>query len=134
MPFPLRFAFVENEPLQLLIDGGWVFFCSSAAAVGCRRLAHRTPLARRDKIEAALIAGLFAVLVHSLFDFGLETLGVLLPFAAVFGTVLGRARAVVSNPHAGGGLGQAALAARLCGLIVGVAHRPLMPATTISTH
>ena len=45
---------------------------------------------RRDKIEAALVCGLVAVLVHSTVDFGLETLGVLLPFAAILGTVLGR--------------------------------------------
>ncbi len=47
---------------------------------------------RRDKIEAALLAGVFAVLVHSFVDFGLETLGVLLPFAAVLGMILGRHR------------------------------------------
>ena len=52
---------------------------------------------RRDKIEAALVAGLFAVLVHSTVDFGLETLGVLLPFAAVLGMVLGRLRPPRSN-------------------------------------
>jgi tetratricopeptide (TPR) repeat protein len=45
---------------------------------------------RRDKVEAALVAGLFAVLAHSMVDFGLETLGVLLPFVAVLAIVLGR--------------------------------------------
>jgi tetratricopeptide (TPR) repeat protein/O-antigen ligase len=89
MAFPLRFAFVENEPLQLLIEGGWFFFLLMALAVALViwQIARR---GRRDWIEAALLAGLFAVLVHSTVDFGLETLGVLLPFAAVLGTVLGR--------------------------------------------
>jgi tetratricopeptide (TPR) repeat protein/O-antigen ligase len=89
MAFPLRFAFVENEPLQLLIEGGWFFFLLMALAVGFAiwQIARR---GRRDRIEAALLAGLFAVLVHSTVDFGLETLGVLLPFTAVLGTVLGR--------------------------------------------
>ena len=91
MAFPLRFAFVENEPLQLLIDCGWFFFLLIAVALGIAvwQIARR---GRRDKIEAALVAGLFAVLVHCTVDFGLETLGVLLPFSAVLGTVLGRLR------------------------------------------
>ena len=36
--------------------------------------------------------GCSAITVHNLVDFGLETLGVLLPFMAVLGTVLGRLR------------------------------------------
>jgi tetratricopeptide (TPR) repeat protein len=90
MPFPVRFAFVEDEPLQLLIDCGWFFFALLAGAllvlIGWRIVRH----GRRDKIEAALLGGLFAVLAHGVLDFGLETLGVLVPFAAILGTVLGR--------------------------------------------
>jgi tetratricopeptide (TPR) repeat protein len=91
MPFPIRFAFVENEPLQLLIDCGWLFFGVLTAVlglVGWRVVRH----ARRDRIEAALLAGLFAVLAHSVLDFGLETLGVLIPFTAILATILGRLR------------------------------------------
>jgi len=89
MPFPLRFAFVENEPLQLLIDCGWFFtaLIAAASALVAWQIIRR---GRRDKIEAALVAGLFAVLVHNTVDFGLETLGILLPFMAVLGAVLGR--------------------------------------------
>jgi tetratricopeptide (TPR) repeat protein len=89
MPFALRFAFVENEPLQLLIDCGWLFTLLLVAATGIVvwQLARRT---RSDQIEAALVAGLFAVLVHNTVDFGFETLGILLPFMAVLGVVLGR--------------------------------------------
>lgn len=91
-PFALRFAFVENEPLQLLIDGGWFFFALLVAATGFLvvRFARH---ARRDRIEAALVAGLVAVLGHNLFDFGLETPGVLLPFAGILATLLGRTHA-----------------------------------------
>jgi tetratricopeptide (TPR) repeat protein len=88
-PFPLRFAFVENEPLQLLIDSGWLFYGVMVATllfVGWRVIRR----GRRDRIEAALVAGLVAVLVHGVFDFGLETLGVLVPFTAILATVLGR--------------------------------------------
>jgi tetratricopeptide (TPR) repeat protein/O-antigen ligase len=98
MPFALRFAFVENEPLQLLIDCGWLFTLLLAAAavpVVWRLVRH----GRRDKIEAALVAGLFAVAVHNTVDFGFETLGILLPFMAVLGVVLGRLPA--SAPEAG---------------------------------
>ena len=89
--FPLRFAFVENEPLQLLLDSGWILFAALGIAVGFliwQIVRH----GRRDNIDAALIAALFAIVVHNLVDFGLETLGVLLPVMAVLGTLLGRAQ------------------------------------------
>jgi tetratricopeptide (TPR) repeat protein len=97
MPFALRFAFVENEPLQLLIDCGWLFMFLLALSAGLViwQLARR---GRRDQIEAALVAGLFAVIVHNTVDFGFETLGILLPFMAVLGVVLGRLPA--STPKA----------------------------------
>jgi Flp pilus assembly protein TadD len=88
-PLPVRFDFVENQPLQLLIDSGVIAFalvCTGVAYV-VRRLIRE---GRRDRIEAALVAGMLAVLVHNLVDFGLETLGVLLPFMAMLGTTLGR--------------------------------------------
>lgn len=91
LPFSIRFAFVENQPLQLLIDCGWLFFLligAAAVTVGWQIARH----GRRDKIEAALVAGLFVVMVHGIVDFGLETLGVLLPFTAILATVLGRLR------------------------------------------
>jgi tetratricopeptide (TPR) repeat protein len=97
-PFPLRFAFVENEPLQLLIDCGWAFFALLLVSGGLVAWGF-VRRARRDKIEAALVAGLFAVLVHNLVDFGLETPGVWLPFAGILATVLARGR----GPASGGG-------------------------------
>ncbi len=91
-PFSLRFAFVENEPLQLLIDCGWLL--CGLLFLGFGLVAWDLfRYARRDRIEAALLAGLFAVLVHNLVDFGFETPGILLPFLAILATVLGRARA-----------------------------------------
>jgi tetratricopeptide (TPR) repeat protein len=88
-PFPIRFEFLENEVLQLLVDSGWVFFVVLTIVAGVigwvviRR-------GRRDPIEAALAAGLIGVLGHNTVDFGLETLGILVPFMAVLGTMLGR--------------------------------------------
>jgi O-antigen ligase/polysaccharide polymerase Wzy-like membrane protein len=119
MPFPLRFSFVENEPLQLLIDCGWFFFLVIAAAlailIGWRIIRH----GRRDRIEAALLAGLFAVLAHSVLDFGLETLGVLVPFTAILATVLGRLKTAAEPPawtvRAGWGIAAAAGACALFG-------------------
>ncbi len=97
----LRFAFVECEPLQLLIDCGWGFSLLLLAAVVLVILAI-VRFGRRDRIEAALVAGAFAVGVHNVVDFGLETAGVLLPFALVVGTILGRAHGsherVVADP------------------------------------
>jgi tetratricopeptide (TPR) repeat protein len=89
IPLAVRFAFVESEPLQLLVDCGWFFFLvlSAGAVFVVWRVARH---GRRDRMESALLAGLFAVAVHSTVDFGLETLGVLLPFAAVCGATLGR--------------------------------------------
>ncbi|HVZ71744.1 MAG TPA: O-antigen ligase family protein [Polyangia bacterium] len=87
--FPIRFSFVESHPYQMLIDAGWPGFaallCGLALVV---RVLVRS--GRRDAIECALLAGVVAVAVHSLTDFGLETLGVLLPYCALLGTLLGR--------------------------------------------
>jgi tetratricopeptide (TPR) repeat protein len=90
--FPVTFAYVENHPLQLLIDSGWLLFGLVVASlvVVVREIVRR---GRRDKIEAAFLAGLFAVVAHSFVDFGLETLGVLLPFVGILGTVMGRCSA-----------------------------------------
>jgi hypothetical protein len=92
LPLAVRFAFVENEPLQLLLDCGWLFYLllASAGVYMAWRIGRK---GRHDRVEAALVAGLFAVAVHSTVDFGLETLGVLLPFAAVCGATLARSPA-----------------------------------------
>jgi tetratricopeptide (TPR) repeat protein/O-antigen ligase len=89
--FSITYAYLESHPLQLLVDSGWLLFLVIVAGVVIvvREIALR---GRRDRIEAALLAALFAVCAHSFVDFGLETLGVSLPFAAVLGTVLGRCR------------------------------------------
>jgi tetratricopeptide (TPR) repeat protein len=91
LPSPIRFTFLENEPLQLLVDSGWPLFALlvTAAVVVSWTFARRS---RRDMLEASLLAALFAVLTHGCVDFGLETLGILLPVSAVLGTLLGRTR------------------------------------------
>ncbi len=88
---PERFAFVENQPLHLLVEMGWVGFAALLVAVGwtARKVARR---GRGDAVEAALVAGVAAVFVHNLVDFGLETLGIILPFCAVLAVLLGRRR------------------------------------------
>jgi tetratricopeptide (TPR) repeat protein len=115
--FPIRFAFLENHPLQLLVDGGWLGFAAIAAAAGyvVWSIVKR---GRRDKIEAAFLAGLFAVVVHSFTDFGLEMLGVVLPFVAVLGTVLGRCHSVDEAPSPRGAWVAAGVA--VAGVIIGV--------------
>ena len=87
--FPITYAYLENHPLQLLVDSGWLLFAAVlvGVAVVVREIVRR---GRRDRIEAAFLAGLFGLTAHSFLDFGLETLGVALPFAAILGTVLGR--------------------------------------------
>jgi tetratricopeptide (TPR) repeat protein len=98
-PFPIRFAFVENEPLQYLIDCGWLPFAVIAVSFGIFgwQVIRR---GRRDRVEAALLSGLFAVLVHNLVDFGLETPGILLPFVAIAATVFARISPPSPSPKA----------------------------------
>jgi tetratricopeptide (TPR) repeat protein len=114
---PVRFAFVENHPLQLLIDSGWVltFVLAAGLVFATWQLFRR---GRREKLDAALIAGLFAVVVHSFVDFGLETPGVLLPFVAVLATVLGRCSGAGETSRASRAL---VVSIALGGLVVGVA-------------
>jgi tetratricopeptide (TPR) repeat protein len=87
--YPVTYAYVESHPLQLLIDSGWLLFGLIVASLMLVVL-EIVRRGRRDTIEAALLAGLFAITAHSFVDFGLETLGVLLPFVAILGTVMGR--------------------------------------------
>ncbi len=91
--FALRFAFVENEPLQLLVDCGWLFFL--VLGVGGRRSSPggscRGP-ARPDR-GGARLTGLVAVAVHSFVDFGLETLGCCCRSRRCCGATLGAAGA-----------------------------------------
>jgi len=83
------YEFLENQPLGILIEAGipGAFLVVVALVLTARHLRKR---ARRDKVEASLLAALAAVLAHNLVDFGLEVPGVLLPFAAVLGAVFGR--------------------------------------------
>jgi hypothetical protein len=113
--FAITYAYLENHPFQLLVDSGWPLFLLIVAAVVIvvREIVLR---GRRDRIEAALLAGLFAVTAHSFLDFGLETLGVALPFAAILGTVMGRCR----------GAQEASLSRRLTLGIAGLACASLL--------
>lgn len=92
----LRYDYLENLPLQLLVDYGVVGF---ALVVGAVLIVGRFLLARRPfrSSELAMLVGLLVVLAHNCVDFGLETLGISLPFTVVLGTVLGVVSARVSS-------------------------------------
>lgn len=82
-----RFQFVENAPLQLLIDLGWAgLVLMGMAAVWTWR---RSPI-RRDDVGMALLAALAAVAAHNLVDFGIETLGIRFCAVAIAGVIIGR--------------------------------------------
>jgi tetratricopeptide (TPR) repeat protein len=117
-PYALRFSFLENEPLQWLVDSGWLFFGCIVAAVALV-VWYLVRHARRDRIEGALLGGLIAVLVHSVVDFGLETMGVMLPFMAVLGVVVGRLNGNAGAPARGVNRGLAISGVAVAGLIVG---------------
>jgi tetratricopeptide (TPR) repeat protein len=89
LPATAWFQFVEDQPLGILIEAG---IAGMVVLLGLWLLVARKfwKLARRDRVEASLVAGLVAVLAHNIVDFGLETAGVLLPFCALLGTVFGR--------------------------------------------
>jgi tetratricopeptide (TPR) repeat protein len=85
-----RFEFVESAPLQALIDVGWPGL--AALVVGLAWVVRRVAaIWRRDYVAAALVAALAAVAAHNLVDFGLETMGIRLPFVAIAGVLIGRA-------------------------------------------
>jgi tetratricopeptide (TPR) repeat protein/O-antigen ligase len=89
LPAVSWFQFVENQPLGILIETG---IAAMVLLLGLWLVVARRfwKQARRDRVEASLVAGLVAVLAHNVVDFGLETLGVLLPFCALLGTIFGR--------------------------------------------
>ena len=89
LPATNWFQFVEDQPLGILIEAG---IAATLLLFGLWVLVARRfwKQARRDRVEASLVAGLVAVLAHNIVDFGLETAGVLLPFCALLGTLFGR--------------------------------------------
>jgi tetratricopeptide (TPR) repeat protein len=89
LPANIWFQFVEVQPVSILIETGIV---ATVVLLGLWLVVARRfwKQARRDRVEASLVAGLIAVLAHNFVDFGLETLGVLLPFCALLGTLFGR--------------------------------------------
>ena len=97
---PAWFEFVENQPVGILVETG---IAGALLLLGILILVARRfwKEARRDRVEASLVAGLVAVLAHNLVDFGLETLGVLLPFCALLGAIFGR-QATTRESNRGG--------------------------------
>ena len=87
--WPVWLQFVENQPVSILVETG---IAGAVLLLGILLLVGRRfwQEARRDRVEASLLAGLVAILAHNVFDFGLETPGVLLPFCALLGTAFGR--------------------------------------------
>jgi tetratricopeptide (TPR) repeat protein len=139
LPLSSRFEFVENAPLQALIDVGWPGLAALVIAVAwvIRKVAA---IWRRDYVAAALVAALVAVVAHNLVDFGLETMGIRLPFAAVAGVLIGRALGRGdderrSAPASGALSGRAGrvlgAAAVVVGLVVGLAAQLRTNATDL---
>ena len=96
-PSTVSFQFPENQPLGILIEAGIPGALLMLVGI-VLVVRHFAKNARRDRVEASLVAALVAVLAHNLTDFGLETLGVLLPFCAILGTLFGRQVVVPENP------------------------------------
>lgn len=120
-----RFEFVENAVLEALIDVGWAGL--AALVVASIWLARRVAAVwRSDYVAAALAGALVAVGVHNLADFGLETMGIRVPFAALGGMLIGRAISRGDDDRGGPGVrGRAGrlvvTATALVGLAVGLA-------------
>jgi tetratricopeptide (TPR) repeat protein len=98
LPMVSWFQFVEVQPVSILIETG---VAATALLLGLWLLVARRfwKQARRDRVEASLVAAVIAVLAHNTVDFGLETLGVLLPFCALLGTIFGRQDAIIPPPR-----------------------------------
>jgi tetratricopeptide (TPR) repeat protein len=97
LAWPGWVQFVENQPISILVETGFLGAAILLVLGGfvARRFWRE---ARRDRVEASLVAGLVAVLAHNLVDFGLETMGVLLPFCALLGMAFGRQADVEAAP------------------------------------
>jgi tetratricopeptide (TPR) repeat protein/O-antigen ligase len=120
-PATTWFQFVEDQPLGILIETG---IAATVVLLGLLLVVARRfwKQARRDRVEAALVAGLCAVLAHNIVDFGLETLGVLLPFCALLGTVFGRQATANDEPAPRRGPMILAIVASVCACAALVLH------------
>lgn len=87
--WPVWLQFVEDQPVSIVVETG---IAGAVILVGILLVVGRRfwQEARRDRVEASLLAALVAVIAHNLVDFGLETPGILLPFCALLGTAFGR--------------------------------------------
>lgn len=92
----VRFSHVENQPLQWLLEYGWVGFVVLVVAA-CLTLRAFAPRSMTPS-SLALGAGLLATFTHNFVDFGLDLLGVSLPFWALAGTLAGRAQRAPNAP------------------------------------
>jgi tetratricopeptide (TPR) repeat protein len=102
LPWPVWIEFVENQPISILLETG---IAGAALLLGILALMGRRfwKEARRDRVEASLVAGLAAVVAHNLVDFGLETPGILLPFCALLGAAFGRQATTTQEDRVGAG-------------------------------
>lgn len=94
LPFDRTFEFVENAPLQLLIDIGWplALLLMAAAAVF-----YVSALIRARKVRHLLVlAGLFFVAVQNLADFSLEIPGLGVAVSLLLASVAPRRSAGLS--------------------------------------
>ena len=93
---PVRFTHAENQPLQFLIEYGWPGSILAALGIAAMLISLRSSAGTRARprpiSSLALAAGLMAVVVHNFVDFGMELLGVALPWYALLGTLVGRER------------------------------------------
>jgi hypothetical protein len=81
-------AHVESMPFELAAAIGYPGTIALIGAATWWAVVHvRAHRARQASARLCLLVGLFAVVVGSIADFGLMTLGVLLPFSAVAGAV-----------------------------------------------
>jgi tetratricopeptide (TPR) repeat protein/O-antigen ligase len=102
LPWSVWIEFVENQPISILLEtgiAGAVLLLGTVALMGRRFWKE----ARRDRVEASLVAGLAAVVAHNLVDFGLETPGILLPFCALLGAAFGRQATTTQEDRVGAG-------------------------------
>jgi tetratricopeptide (TPR) repeat protein/O-antigen ligase len=102
LTWPVWIEFVENQPVSILLETG---IAGAVLLLGILTLMGRRfwKEARRDRVEASLVAGLAAVVAHNLVDFGLETPGILLPFCALLGAAFGRQATTTQEDRVGAG-------------------------------
>lgn len=117
------YAFVENAPLQLLVDLG-IPLALALAGLGVLTANRAWRESARSHTHAGALAGVTAVMLHNLVDFGIELPGVAVPTVVLVAGLMRPEVSATSKGHTKAVFARAAAIAVAGAIVVAAALEP----------